>query len=129
MAKRFFSQLLDRCEAKAEQLKTRWAGLSDHGQVGVCLTGVTGVLALPFITLTLEKVGYDTFLAARGRDLDAEREAAAEASGSKKIGAHGEFPSGGAALPSFSLIPVASEQSRLVITLLGDKPRRDATIS
>ena len=30
--------------------------------------GVTGVLALPFITLTLEKVGYDTFLAARGRD-------------------------------------------------------------
>ena len=91
--------------------------------------GVTGVLALPFITLTLEKVGYDTFLAARGRDLDAEREAAAEASGSKKIGAHGEFPSGGAALPSFSLIPVASEQSRLVITLLGDKPRREATIS
>jgi len=46
MAKRFFSQLLDRCEAKAEQLKSRWAGLSDHGQVGVCLTGVTGVLAL-----------------------------------------------------------------------------------
>ena len=43
MAKRFFSQLLDRCEAKAEQLKTRWAGLSDHGQVGVCLTGVTGI--------------------------------------------------------------------------------------
>ena len=32
--------------------------------------GVTGVLALPFITLTLEKVGYDTFLAARGRDLE-----------------------------------------------------------
>ena len=46
MAKRFFSQLLERCEAKAEQLKSRWAGLSDHGQVGVCLTGVTGVLAL-----------------------------------------------------------------------------------
>ncbi|MEL0264990.1 MAG: biotin/lipoyl-binding protein, partial [Synechococcus sp.] len=46
MAKRFFSQLLDRCEAKAEQLKSRWAGLSDHGQVGVCLAGVTGVLAL-----------------------------------------------------------------------------------
>ena len=46
MAKRFFSQLLQRCEAKAEQLKTRWAGLSDHGQVGVCLAGVTGVLAL-----------------------------------------------------------------------------------
>ena len=38
--------------------------------------GVTGVLALPFITLTLEKVGYDTFLAARGRDLDAEPDVA-----------------------------------------------------
>ena len=56
-------------------------------------------------------------------------EEAAAASGSKKIGAHGEFPSGGAALPSMSLIPVASEEKRLVITLLGDKPRREATVS
>ena len=86
--------------------------------------GVTGVLALPFITLTLEKVGYDTFLAARGHDLEAEN----EKSGNSKIGAHGEFPSGGAALPSFSLIPVASEEKRLVITLLGDRPR-DAAVA
>ena len=45
MADRYFIGFRDRCVAKTKQLKTRWSELSDHGQVGVCLAGVTGVLA------------------------------------------------------------------------------------
>jgi len=45
MANRYLSGLRDRCVAKTKQLQTRWSALSDHGQVGVCLAGVTGVLA------------------------------------------------------------------------------------
>jgi hypothetical protein len=37
---------------------------------------------------------------------------------------HGEFPSGGAKLPSFSLIAVRGEEDRLIIPLLGDEPRK-----
>jgi hypothetical protein len=80
--------------------------------------GVPGVLALPWITLASEKVAYDTFLAARGYDLQEERR--------KKGGQnpHGEFPSGGAGLPSLSLLPVANEQQRLIISIFGDEPRK-----
>jgi len=45
MANRYLSGFRDRCVAKTTQLQTRWSALSDHGQVGVCLAGVTGVLA------------------------------------------------------------------------------------
>ena len=45
MANRYLSGFRDRCVAKTKQLQTRWSALSDHGQVGVCLAGVTGVLA------------------------------------------------------------------------------------
>eukprot|EP00523_Entomoneis_sp_CCMP467_P013013 CAMPEP_0168797732 /NCGR_PEP_ID=MMETSP0725-20121227/17501_1 /TAXON_ID=265536 /ORGANISM="Amphiprora sp., Strain CCMP467" /LENGTH=151 /DNA_ID=CAMNT_0008849045 /DNA_START=110 /DNA_END=566 /DNA_ORIENTATION=+ len=56
--------------------------------------GVYGLLALPFVTLGMEKCIYDTTQAAQGINPNfrpADR---------------GGFPSGGAALPSFSLLPV-----------------------
>lgn len=57
--------------------------------------GVYGLLAMPFVTLAMEKCIYDTVQAAQGIDpklRPADR---------------GGFPSGGAELfPSFSLIPV-----------------------
>ena len=61
--------------------------------------GVAGLLGLPVCSLTLEKVGYDTFCAYHGKDPYAER---------KKTGVnpYGDFPSGGSMLPSWSLIEV-----------------------
>jgi len=56
--------------------------------------GVYGLFALPFLTLGMEKSIYDTVQAWQGLDpnvVPADR---------------GGFPSGGANLPSFSLIPV-----------------------
>ncbi|KAL7487250.1 hypothetical protein ACHAW6_012853 [Cyclotella cf. meneghiniana] len=56
--------------------------------------GVYGLFALPFVTLAMEKSIYDTVQAWQGIDpnvVPADR---------------GGFPSGGANLPSFSLIPV-----------------------
>ncbi|KAL3790958.1 hypothetical protein HJC23_004940 [Cyclotella cryptica] len=56
--------------------------------------GVYGLFALPFVTLGMEKSIYDTVQAWQGIDpnvVPADR---------------GGFPSGGANLPSFSLIPV-----------------------
>jgi hypothetical protein len=78
--------------------------------------GVTGILSMPFITLTVEKVFYDSLQAARGYDLQEERRKSGQ-------NPHGDFPSGGAALPSWSLVPVASEEDRLIIGFLGDRPR------
>ena len=72
------------------------------------------------VTLTLEKVSYDTLAAARGYDLEAEHEAKVAAAGGTL---HGGFPSGGAALPNCSLIPVRGEQDRLILSWLGDRPR------
>ena len=80
--------------------------------------GIPGIMALPWITLALEKASYDTLAAARGYDLQAEH--------AKKGNPHGEFPSGGAALPSWSLIPMRGEEDRLIISILGDKPRQVA---
>ena len=79
--------------------------------------GVGGILAMPAITLAVEKTFYDSFLAARGYDLQEERRKAGN------VNPHGEFPSGGAALPSWSMVPVASEENRWVIGFLGDAPR------
>ena len=51
--------------------------------------GVPGLVALPWVMLSLEKVAYDTFTAARGHDMYTE----AQETG---LNPHGEFPSGGA---------------------------------
>ena len=59
--------------------------------------GVYGLLALPFCTLGMEKCIYDTVQAAQGID---PRVRPAD---------RGGFPSGGADLPSFSLIPVQTK--------------------
>lgn len=56
--------------------------------------GVYGLLALPFVTLSMEKSIYDTVQAWQGLDPNV------------RPTDRGGFPSGGAALPSFSLIPV-----------------------
>jgi hypothetical protein len=56
--------------------------------------GVYGLLALPFFTLGMEKSIYDTVQAAQGFDPNV------------RPADRGGFPSGGAELPSFSLIPV-----------------------
>lgn len=56
--------------------------------------GVPGLLVLPFVTLAMEKSIYDTVQSAQGINPV------------KKVSEVGSFPSGGAALPSFSLIPV-----------------------
>jgi hypothetical protein len=82
--------------------------------------GIGGILAMPAITLTVEKATYDTLAAARGRDLQEEYEKADAGQG-----AHGGFPSGGGGLPSWSLLPVRSEADRLVLSFwpFGDPPR------
>ena len=56
--------------------------------------GVYGLLALPFVTLAMEKSIYDTVQAWQGIDPNVRPKE------------RGGFPSGGAELPSFSLIPV-----------------------
>jgi hypothetical protein len=56
--------------------------------------GVYGLLALPFVTLAMEKSIYDTVQAAQGINPNI------------RPANRGGFPSGGAELPSFSLIPV-----------------------
>ena len=56
--------------------------------------GVYGLLALPFFTLAMEKCIYDTTQAAQGIDPNV------------RPADRGGFPSGGAALPSLSLVPV-----------------------
>ena len=56
--------------------------------------GVYGLLALPFVTLAMEKSIYDSVQAWQGLDPNV------------RPADRGGFPSGGAALPSFSLIPV-----------------------
>ena len=145
--------------------------------------GVPGLVALPWVMLSLEKVAYDTFTAARGHDMYTE----AQETGQNP---HGEFPSGGgrswfevahlwprcpppgfpggagrawptaercsgrpaawsgaaqsacehtpaetrlafhptgAKLPSFSLIAVRGEEDRLIISMLGDEPRKPSS--
>jgi hypothetical protein len=60
--------------------------------------GVYGLFALPFLTLAMEKSIYDTVQAWQGLDpnvVPADRQG---------------FPSGGASLPSLSLIPVQKRE-------------------
>lgn len=56
--------------------------------------GVYGLFLLPFATLAMEKSVYDTVQAWQGIDPNVRPKD------------RGGFPSGGAELPSFSLIPV-----------------------
>lgn len=56
--------------------------------------GVYGLFALPFLTLGMEKSIYDTVQAWQGIDPNV------------RPADRGGFPSGGAELPSFSLVPV-----------------------
>ena len=60
--------------------------------------GVYGLLALPFVTLGMEKSIYDTVQAWQGIDPNV------------RPADRGGFPSGGAELPSFSLIPVQKKE-------------------
>ena len=69
--------------------------------------GAKGLLALPFASLTVEKSTYDTYCAYWGDSIYADPNADALA------GKHGGFPSGGAALPSFSLIETRQEEERM----------------
>jgi hypothetical protein len=64
--------------------------------------GVYGLLALPFLTLTMEKSIYDTVQAWQGLDPNVRPKD------------RGGFPSGGAALPSFSLIPVRKTTNKQI---------------
>jgi len=64
--------------------------------------GPAGLLLVPFITMSMEKVCYDTFQAYRGHDIYTT---------GPTEGAKGGFPSGGSSLPSFSLIPIRSKSS------------------
>ena len=64
--------------------------------------GATGLLAIPFGTLTMEKATYDTYCAYHGQSIyDA-----------KSSNPHGGFPSGGAGLPSFSLLKTRAADER-----------------
>ena len=59
--------------------------------------GPGGLLAIPFCTLTMEKVAYDTYTAYWGKSIYEDAAAAAK----KPVP---QFPSGGSQLPSFSVI-------------------------
>mmetsp|Transcript_22324 Transcript_22324/g.88620 ORF Transcript_22324/g.88620 Transcript_22324/m.88620 type:complete len:147 (-) Transcript_22324:1122-1562(-) len=58
--------------------------------------GAVGLVLIPAVTLTAEKTAYDTYTAYHGRSIYQEATA--------RPTPHGGFPSGGAQLPSFSLI-------------------------
>jgi hypothetical protein len=62
--------------------------------------GAPGLLALPFLTLAMEKSVYDTVQAAQGINPNV------------RPPDRGGFPSGGALLPSFSLIPVQQKRQQ-----------------
>ena len=64
--------------------------------------GVYGLFALPFVTLSMEKSIYDTVQAWQGIDPNVRPKE------------RGGFPSGGADLPSFSLIPVQKKPWSLI---------------
>ena len=56
--------------------------------------GAAGLVGLPAVTLTMEKTCYDTYCAFHGHSIYDD----------KNPTPNGGFPSGGAQLPSFSLI-------------------------
>lgn len=69
---------------------------------------------VPFVSMSMEKIAYDTFQAFRGHDIYTK---------GPKEGARGGFPSGGCSLPSFSLISVRAVDS----TAQGEQELRDAS--
>ena len=79
--------------------------------------GAGGLLALPFGTLTLEKSLYDTYCAFHGQSIYEEG----------ITDKHGGFPSGGAALPSFSVLKTRAPEDRASFRLeaLDRDTRRD----
>ena len=68
--------------------------------------GAAGLLAIPFVSLTLEKSLYDTYCAYHGESIYEEAKTFDGA------GKHGGFPSGGASLPSFSLLKTRGTNER-----------------
>ncbi|CAB9512735.1 expressed unknown protein [Seminavis robusta] len=76
--------------------------------------GVYGLFALPFVTLAMEKSIYDTVQAWQGMDPNIRPKE------------RGGFPSGGADLPSFSLIPVqkAAWEQKSEVTTAADLMKR-----
>lgn len=61
--------------------------------------GGFGLVAIPLVTLTMEKIAYDTYTAYHGASIYED---------TKKT-PYGGFPSGGAQLPSFSLVRTRRE--------------------
>ncbi|KAH8068605.1 hypothetical protein JL721_6459 [Aureococcus anophagefferens] len=70
--------------------------------------GPGGLLAIPFCTLTMEKVAYDTYTAYWGKSIYEDAAAAAK----KPVP---QFPSGGSQLPSFSVIETRKFSSDHVV--------------
>ena len=62
--------------------------------------GAAGLLGIPFGSLTIEKSTYDTYCAYHGHDIYAQHNGEAK---------HGGFPSGGAALPSLSVLKTRTD--------------------
>ena len=89
------------------------------GQVG-------GILAMPFITLTLEKTFYDSLCALRGIDIYTEPAANTSPCGTLPVVDDPARPTvaTGSSLPSFSLMAMRQEHDRYIIALLGDPPRK-----
>ena len=69
--------------------------------------GAAGLLGIPFGSLMLEKSLYDTYCAYHGESI--YDESPDEFTGTGK---HGGFPSGGASLPSFSLLKTRAPTER-----------------
>ena len=68
--------------------------------------GAAGLLGIPFVSLFLEKSLYDTYCAYHGESI--YDEAPADFDGTGK---HGGFPSGGASLPSLSLLKTRGQKT------------------
>ena len=64
--------------------------------------GAAGLLGIPFGTLTMEKSTYDTYCAYHGHSIYE----------SEATNPHGGFPSGGAMLPSLSLLKTRAPEER-----------------
>jgi hypothetical protein len=64
--------------------------------------GPGGLLLLPFVTLSMEKCIYDTAQSMQGIDPNV------------RPADRGGFPSGGADLPSFSLVPVLRWETKII---------------
>ncbi|KAI2501940.1 hypothetical protein MHU86_12493 [Fragilaria crotonensis] len=65
--------------------------------------GPAGLLLLPFVTLSMEKCIYDTAQSIQGINPNV------------RPADRGGFPSGGADLPSFSLVPVMKWEPKVIV--------------